>query len=358
MLRLDPKGRLLVPPDDDDIYDGTWVGEPTGTRMLALAEGAEPQRVTDFESVMIGDDFISVGDSIYLTPDSEGDLCEIGRVKSMFEIDADSEKSFEVQWFWRPEHIKNQEHLDFDEHEVCISDLIDTNPIEAFEGKVSVQQIRDEDTPPPRAPHSFFFKRNYNPSDTKITMAEGSESIAAASSGNGKAGSGKAKGGGGKAAASGGKRKRKVADADGTSQPKAARGTAPARAKMLEQFAGASGAGAAATVCGMSPRLAMRKLEEHMKSARNASRTVQKELMKLANVPVKDIVAAIGTTREKHEELLKAITALDSLIDGVSRGILEGAESAPTHGSNVGGEGIGDTDIGESERAGPMEADE
>ena len=35
----------------------------------------------------------------------KGDPCEIGCVKGMFEVDSTGEKHFELQWFWRPEHI-------------------------------------------------------------------------------------------------------------------------------------------------------------------------------------------------------------------------------------------------------------
>ena len=104
MPRLDPKGYLLEEPGEEET-DIAWIGESSGSKMTKVDEEEQEVQVTCFASVMVGDNLITVGDCVYLTPESKGDPCEVGCVKGMFEVDSTGEKHFELQWFWRPEHI-------------------------------------------------------------------------------------------------------------------------------------------------------------------------------------------------------------------------------------------------------------
>ena len=106
MPRLDPKGVLLEEPGEEET-DIAWIGEPSKTKLTKVEDVDEntPVQVTCFDSVMVGDHLITVGDCVYLTPETKGEPCEIGRVQGMFEVDATGDKHFELQWYWRPEHI-------------------------------------------------------------------------------------------------------------------------------------------------------------------------------------------------------------------------------------------------------------
>lgn len=101
--RLDGKGLLLVDPGDE-LKDTIWFGEASG---YEIKEPEEDKKglATLFESVMCGEELISVGDCIYLTPDEKDEPCEIAKVTAMYELDETAEKYLEVKWFWRPEHI-------------------------------------------------------------------------------------------------------------------------------------------------------------------------------------------------------------------------------------------------------------
>ena len=159
--RLDAVGRLLVDPaeDTEPIPDFVWTGEPLGQRQVEY-EGRHVD-VTLYGAVVHGEEVVCVGDHIYLTPDCQGEPCEIARVVSMLEIHESGEKMLEVQWFWRPEHTQMPLTMRHGEREVFISDTLDINAIEAFESKCQVLQLRESDTVPPelRNPHCFYFRR-------------------------------------------------------------------------------------------------------------------------------------------------------------------------------------------------------
>ena len=174
--RLDNKGILLIDPGEE-VKEAEWFGEPCGEKMLEVEPGTPEVNVTTFETVRIGDDIVSVGDHVYLTPDSQGEPCELGRVVAMFEVNDTGEKHFSVQWFWRPEHIVMPRTMLCDDKEVFLSDNIDNNPVESFESKCTIVQLRESDSMSAemRQPHVFFYRRVYDPLNASFKIAKGSE---------------------------------------------------------------------------------------------------------------------------------------------------------------------------------------
>jgi hypothetical protein len=174
--RLDPKGVLLEEPGNG-VKESSWVGPSKGQRTAVIEPGQPPQRVRAFAAVQIDGQQVSVGDCVYLTPDNKDEPCEIARVCDMFEADQTADKHIEVQWFWRPEHIVMPHTMEVSEREVFLSETLDTNPIEAFECRCSVVQLRESDPVPvsPHEPHTFFYCRTYDPIHSTFKVASGCE---------------------------------------------------------------------------------------------------------------------------------------------------------------------------------------
>ena len=69
---------------------------------MPTGNGAEVA-VVRYNSVQYGDQLISVGDAVYLTPEEQGGACEICEITDLYEVeDDDNHKRATVQWFWRP----------------------------------------------------------------------------------------------------------------------------------------------------------------------------------------------------------------------------------------------------------------
>mmetsp|Transcript_28908 Transcript_28908/g.47970 ORF Transcript_28908/g.47970 Transcript_28908/m.47970 type:complete len:352 (-) Transcript_28908:518-1573(-) len=161
--RIDAMGTLLIEVDTekDAAKETEWQGEPT--RVDELGDDKKPGK--RYRSVRVGDEFIAVGDCIYLTPEEKGQGCEIGRVSDMYEL-SKGQRMVLVQWFWRPEHIELPDEMIVHRKEVFISDTHDENPIEAVERKCNVIQLRDSDAIDAHLdmePHTFFFRKLYDP---------------------------------------------------------------------------------------------------------------------------------------------------------------------------------------------------
>jgi hypothetical protein len=106
MARLDERGVLLVEPGEEEATS-EWFGESVGNFDIEVEPEEEegPVPVSAFESVCIGDEIVTVGDFVYLTPDAKDEPCEICRIEAMYDAHATNQKYIEVTWFWRPEHI-------------------------------------------------------------------------------------------------------------------------------------------------------------------------------------------------------------------------------------------------------------
>ena len=162
--RLDAWGRLLVPPSEDDavVNPAKWRGASTGCRSLVVDPGDVTRKITDYRSIRFPNDVVSVGDTVYLMPDHQYDFCEIGLVKAMFEVEGIGDKYFEIQWFFRPEHVENiPATMRFAEHEIFATEMSDFVLADQFEGKVAILQLSTADPTPPQSPHQLFARYQY-----------------------------------------------------------------------------------------------------------------------------------------------------------------------------------------------------
>ena len=177
--RLDAKGVLKVEPGGKE-KEAEWIGDTSGEGIVIIEDVAK--QATHFDAVCIGDENVSVGDSIYLTPERIDEPCEIAMVSGMFETE-DSEKILSVRWFWRPEHIQMPSAMLYDDKEIFLSDPVDHVPVEDFECKCTVQQLRESDAVGEdlRAPGVFFYRRMYDATRQEFRIAKGSEPRAAVS---------------------------------------------------------------------------------------------------------------------------------------------------------------------------------
>ena len=80
---------------------------------------------------------------------------------------------------------------------------------------------------------------------------------------------------------------------------------------------------------GVSPRLAMRKVSEHLSKAKSEARKIQTQLTKMPNVSVRDLGKAISDARESMAELIKSVDEFDSLVVPVLARLQSDAESMP-----------------------------
>ena len=457
--RVDHRGVLLVDPAEADIKEAEWFGEPCGEEMKEVEPESGNVSVTTFESVRIGDDIVSVGDSIYFTAETKGDPCEMGRVVAMFEVTNSGEKYFSVQWFWRPEHITMpRTMLHHKTREVFLSVLgreeqVDTMPINEFESKCTVIQLRETDDASAivHKPHSFFYRRIYDAVSLSFKIAKGSEpranqavlqlrappevvltntvhsdppakpsaapvpsapparSAAAVEDEAGDGGAYKALGEGpdvdmeeeaepppppppsnAPAAASnaaGAARARVPVEPEpapaASAAPKdvapapalppaplppppppppPAPAPAPAPAPEPEaapapattakaassrkrkgsdagsgpvskaRSSGSGGRDGGDTGGGVSGRLAVRRLQEHIRKVKSEVRDVQRELMRMEKVALRDVLKVIDSAREKHANLIKGIDALDAQVTTVANMALEGLGDATAGG--------------------------
>jgi hypothetical protein len=440
MPRLDPKGYLLEEPGEEET-DIAWIGESSGSKMTKVDEEEQEVQVTCFASVMVGDNLITVGDCVYLTPESKGDPCEVGCVKGMFEVDSTGEKHFELQWFWRPEHIvvvrdatqhrkswrrmqaaffalpsasasalfslslflsrarllcspgpchhrlphpstpsvlrsfsdagAQPKHMQVDDREIFVSAMLDSNPIEAFEARVTVKQLRESDPIPPPAPHTFFYRRHYDVAHQNFTIAPGSEPAVARTSSAPAAVQSKAaaapashaakqSGASTKAAAAAGAPPLAATAAGASARHAAGEGAqddkkppAPRKRKSSETGAalppagvpkapktgggsssGASGKGAggsttsAAAITHGSSSAAARRLQEQFSKVKAKSREVQRDMTKLLAATPRELLECINCARERHADLIKVIDDLDELIAPVSQRLLDQGEGS------------------------------
>ena len=184
--RLDAIGRLLIDPEDDPVKETAWTGDSTGARLVNPVPGTGSQQPTPargFRQVLIGGVEVSIGDHIYLTADAQGAPCEIARVRGMYELDhveeEDDDRHFlEVQYFWRPEHLRTlpQPLSVRSEREVFLAENVDSIPTDAFEAKCTLVQLPEGADVPPHllaASHTFHFCRVYNPLTKAFARAGG-----------------------------------------------------------------------------------------------------------------------------------------------------------------------------------------
>ena len=105
---------------------------------------------------------VSVGDHVYLTPETvrTNVPCEIVSIKSMF-VREDGDKRMAVQWFWRPQHVKNLSTLTgldqlMDREIFMTVDVTDSAPIEAIERYACPRASRATVRPYPHSPAFLF----------------------------------------------------------------------------------------------------------------------------------------------------------------------------------------------------------
>lgn len=243
MPRLDAYGILQVAPvgEGDEAasqVEAEWVGPGAPLDNESLSQG-EP--ATQYDSVRLGNEVVSVGDYVYLTPEAIQEPCEIGRVVRMYERNASREKMVWVQWYWRPEHVKLPSGLPRPgKREIFRSQTFDENPIEALECKCVVNQLRKDEKPSPAlsaSPHHFYFTKEYDPKQQTFSLASGSEPVSAdGTNGDASAGAGDRKrkqppGGGG--GGGGGEKPAKAARL-----PKHAEETLESHTRLLDEALG------------------------------------------------------------------------------------------------------------------------
>eukprot|EP00966_Prymnesium_polylepis_P207673 4810338-Prymnesium_polylepis.1 len=129
--RLDPTGYLRHDPDDAPVVASTWIGEPTG-------EGVVVDFTDDAAGVNVkyGEDKLTVGDVVFLTPDEIGEACEICIIKALYSVDDEEQpKRMTTQWFWRPESLEQDgAKVTADERELFLSNTEDAhNSVDAIE---------------------------------------------------------------------------------------------------------------------------------------------------------------------------------------------------------------------------------
>jgi hypothetical protein len=135
--RLDEVGYLNHHPDIP-CPAASWVGLPIGHDVIndfsEDANGAEVA-VVRYNSVQYGDQLISVGDAVYLTPEEQGEACEICEITDLYEVeDEDNPKRATVQWFWRSEALDLPEEELVGKHEIFGTSCTDAHQsIDAIE---------------------------------------------------------------------------------------------------------------------------------------------------------------------------------------------------------------------------------
>lgn len=126
---IDGNGMLVRMPAEGE-ESLTCLGEPKpGTR---LVDGAE-QPVSDYVSISVYGQTISLGDQVYLHPEEVGMPCEIGLITRLFE-DADGERMVTTRWFWRSVHLEQpSDQPPYHLRELFLSHTSDDSPAAAIE---------------------------------------------------------------------------------------------------------------------------------------------------------------------------------------------------------------------------------
>ena len=137
--RLDELGYLEEDPEDRGCFLAMWVESPTGTEELidySDDEKGQTWTATIYDALDYNGVIIKVGTVVFLTPETKGELCEIGRVVKLFGVDDEyAPKRMNVQWFFRPEHIDlNSVGLSAAKYEIFLSPAIEEfNSVDAIE---------------------------------------------------------------------------------------------------------------------------------------------------------------------------------------------------------------------------------
>ena len=103
--------------------------------------------------------------------------------------------------------------------------------------------------------------------------------------------------------------------------------TAPAPAPKVRGGGGRDSSGGDAGG-GVSGRLAVRRLQEHVKKVKTEARDVQKEWMRVDKASLRDVMSIIASAREKHAKLIEYIGALESQVTTVANMALEGLDGS------------------------------
>eukprot|EP00966_Prymnesium_polylepis_P333418 7388883-Prymnesium_polylepis.2 len=138
--RLDDFGYLRHEPTDRGCLPSAWIGESIGKGVEKLytddADG-EDIEVDYYGGVDYGGLEIKLRDAVYLEPEAQGEACEVGMVHSLYAVkDEDAPKRMTVQWYWRPEALK----------EAWVDEGMDPvkfNPVEAAPYELFLSDCRD-----------------------------------------------------------------------------------------------------------------------------------------------------------------------------------------------------------------------
>lgn len=137
--RLDPLGFLEHPPERPYLPT-TWPTPASHTGVVmdySEVTAGEAVNVEHHESIMYGDTLIKLNDAVYITPEEQGEACEIALVVDLYEVKDDEDIPIRctLQWLWRPEALElPDDTIDSGEHELFLASIRDAhNPIDAIE---------------------------------------------------------------------------------------------------------------------------------------------------------------------------------------------------------------------------------
>lgn len=167
--RVDADGFLLADPNGARATMCTLFNSLSKRMMVEVDDDGTTFMCTQYTGATINGNAFEVGDAIYLTPDGQGDPCEIGRIAAFFKSDDSGDDSgddfVQVQWFWRPEHLVASPFMSVHTREIFLSSTMDVQPIDAIEQLCTVIRSDGDDGGAEldlSEPHTFFFRRMYD----------------------------------------------------------------------------------------------------------------------------------------------------------------------------------------------------
>ena len=110
--RIDNHGRILQDPHYPTYREAHLVGEGRPGKVWiqkidAEDEEAQWSHVTLYTEFVLGGIAYKVGAYIYVSPECEGDWCEIARIEQIYDngMPGDDNICLTIRWMWRPEML-------------------------------------------------------------------------------------------------------------------------------------------------------------------------------------------------------------------------------------------------------------